>query len=165
MKPWFLAGSHSKDYISGIDAAVTHKERKAAHLRCQVDEPGGFGTLMQSFKADQYRNKRMRFSATVKSESVTEWAGLWMRIDDDDGKLLKFDNMEDRSIKGDTDWQGYQVVLDIPLGGSSVHFGILLSGKGQVWLSDVRFEEAPNEPTTGKGKLPDEPSNLDFLKE
>src|SRR5258705_36302 len=144
MKSWFLAGSHAKDYIDGIDTAVTYKEMKAAHLRCQVGEPGGFGTLMQSFKADRYLNKRMRFSAAVKSEGVTGWAGLWMWVDDDDGKLLKFDNMEDRSIKEDTDWKRYQVVLDIPLKGSSVHFGIVLSGEGQVWLSDVRFEEAPN---------------------
>ncbi len=105
----------------------------------------------------------MRFSAVVKSKGVTDWSGLWMRIDDDDDKLLEFDNMGDRPIKGDTDWQRYQVVLDLPLKSISIHFGILLSGKGQVWLSDVCFEEAPNEPTTSKKKvLPDEPANLDF---
>jgi len=164
MKHWFLAGSHPKDYINGIDATVTYEGKKVVHLRCQVDEPGGFGTLMQSFKADRYCNKRMRFSAAVRSEGVTEWAGLWMRIDGDDGKSLEFDNMQERSIKGDTDWQRYQVVLDIPLKGSSVHFGILLAGRGQVWLSDVIFEESPNEPTTTTG-LPDEPTNLDFSME
>jgi hypothetical protein len=166
MKHWILAGSHPKDYVDGIDAAITYEEKKAAHLRCQVDEPGGFGTLMQSFKADHYHNKRMRFSAAVKSEGVTEWAGLWMRVDGDDTKSLEFDNMQERPIKGDTDWQRYQVVLDVPLKGISVHFGILLAGKGQVWLSDVRFEDAPNEPTTSYGKqLLDEPLNLDFSEE
>ena len=166
MKTWFLAGSHPNDYTDAIDNAVTYEGKKAAHLRCTVDEPGGFGTLMQSFKADQYRNKRMRFSGAVKSEGVTNWAGLWMRVDDDDAKLLEFDNMQERSIEGDTDWQRYPVVLDIPLKGDSIHFGILLDGKGQVWLSDVRFEEAPNEPITGRKKqLPDEPGNLDFSNE
>ena len=166
MKDWFMSGSHPKDYLNVIDDAVTYEGKKAARLRCKVDEPGGFGTLMQSFKANKYRDKRMRFSGVVKSEGVTDSAGLWMRVDDDDSKLLEFDNMQERSIKGDTDWQRYPVVLDIPPKGDSVHFGILLVGKGQVWLSDVRFEEAPNEATTGREKqLPDEPGNLDFSKE
>jgi len=36
------------------------------------------------FKADDYRNKRMRLSAAVKSEGIEDWAGLWMRIDGPD---------------------------------------------------------------------------------
>lgn len=165
MQDWFMAGSHPKDYTHGIDTVITYEGKKAAHLRCQVDEPGGFGTLMQSFKADNFHNKRMRFSAVVKSEGVANWAGLWMRIDGNDrGESLEFDNMQERPIEGNTDWKKYQVVLDVPPKGASVHLGILLDGKGQVWLSDVHFEEAPNEPTTGK-RLPDGPGNLDFSKE
>ena len=168
MQDWFMAGSHPEDYIHGIDTAIAlnYEGKKVAHLRCRVDEPvNGFGTLMQSFKADNYHNKRMCFSAVVKSEGVTKWAGLWMRIDGNDGgKSLEFDNMQERPIKGDTDWKKYQVVLDVPLKSASIHFGTLLDGKGQAWLSDVHFEEAPNEPTTGK-TLPDGPANLDFSKE
>jgi hypothetical protein len=67
------------------------------------------------FKADAYRNKRMRFAAVVKSESVAVWTGLWIRIDGpEDGKALGFDNMLNRPIHGTTDWQKCEVVLDVP---------------------------------------------------
>jgi hypothetical protein len=73
----------------------------------------------------------MRFTAVVKSEDLSEWAGLWMRVDDKKGETLGFDNMERRAIKGSTDWQRHQVVLDVPEESASVNFGILLSGKGR----------------------------------
>jgi len=80
-----------------------------AYLRLIVD-----GTWMQSFKSNRYRNKCMRFTAVVKSEDVSPWAGLWMHIDGQGkGKILCFDNMNNRLVKG-SDWQRHQVVLDVP---------------------------------------------------
>jgi AraC family transcriptional regulator len=117
--------------------------------------------LMQNFKSHRYRGKRVRFSAVVKSENISSWAGLWMRVDGDKGEILRFDNMEKRSIKGTTDWGRHHVVLDVPEESTGIFFGILLDGTGQVWLSGVQFEEAPNEPTTDSVER-DEPGNLDF---
>lgn len=163
MKCWFLAGASPKDYAVGIDDAVSYDGKKAAYLRSVVEKPSEFGTLMQNFKANRYLNKRMRFAAAVKSEDVGGWAGLWMRIDGGEKKdSLRFDNMQKRAIKGSTDWQRYQVVLDIPEESTGIFFGILMDGKGQVWLSDVQFEEAPNEPTTDLDGGQEEPGNLDF---
>jgi hypothetical protein len=49
----------------------------------------------------------------MKSEEVTGWAGLWMRVDK--GKeVVAIDNMQGRAIKGTTSWQRYEVVLDVP---------------------------------------------------
>src|SRR5215471_2565906 len=164
MKCWFLA-NRPKDYVIGIDDTISNNGMKAAYLRSAVDQPSAFGTMMQTFKSVRYRNKRMRFSAVVKSEDVAEWAGLWMRIDGEKGETLRFDNMEKRSIKGTTDWQKYQVVLDVPEESVAIFFGILLDGKGQVWISDVQFEEAPNEPTTDSETTAEEPGSLDFSED
>lgn len=79
------------------------------------------------FKADSYRGKRMSFSAVVKSADVENWAGLWMRIDGPFERSLGFDNMQNRSIKGTTNWQKYGVVLDVPMESINIAFGILLS--------------------------------------
>jgi len=166
MKHWILNGSQPKEYIIGIDDTVSYDGAKAAYLRSKVDVPTGFGTLMQSFKSNRYRNKRMRFTAVVKSEDVGEWAGLWMRVDGQGkGESLRFDNMQGRPIKGSTDWQRYQVVLDVPEESTGIAFGILLDGKGKVWISGVLFDEAPNEPTTDldlESSRAEEPKNLDF---
>jgi hypothetical protein len=169
MESWFMAGSHPKDYALGIDTSTTYNGKNSGYLKAAVAAPAGFGTLMQMFKADANRNKRMRFSAFVKAEGVDDWAGLWMRIDGPDrSEDLGFDNMQDRPIKGTSDWQKYEIVLDVPQESVHIAFGVLLCGKGQVWLSDVRFEEVGSDvPVTAISRekvYPDQPGNLDFLQ-
>lgn len=96
---------------------------------------------MQSFRADLYVTQRLRMTAYAKSEAVEDWAGLWMRVDGPKpNKSLSFDNMQGRPIKGTTEWQEYQIVLEVPIESVNIAFGILLSGTGQVWVDDFRFE-------------------------
>jgi hypothetical protein len=169
MKSWFMAGSEPRDYELGIDTNAARNGKNSGYLKAKGDQPRGFGTMMQMFKANDYLNKRMHFSAYVKSEGIEAWAGLWMRIDGPEQRLLGFDNMQNRPIKGTTDWQKYDVVLDVPPESVNIAFGILLEGKGQAWLSDVQFEEVgPDVSTTsleGHGELPDTPGNLDFAED
>jgi TIR domain len=162
MKSWFIAGSHPRDYEQGIDSSVTYSGKSSGYLKAKMAQPRGFSTLMQIFKADYYRNKRMRLSAAVKSEGLEDWAGLWMRIDGPGRKSLGFDNMKSRPIKGTTDWQKYEVVLDVPQESVSIAFGILLRGKGQAWLSDLQFGEVQADVPVTSIEYPDQPENLDF---
>jgi hypothetical protein len=166
---WFMAGSKPAAYDTGIDQQEAYNGHPSAYLKSNQAAIDGFGTLMQQFKADQYQGKRVRFSAFVKSEAIQDWAGLWMRVDKGSGqstKTLAFDNMQDRSIKGTTGWQNYEVVLDVPEDATGIFFGILLSKTGSVWLNTANFEVVPTSiPTTGKSPaLPDAPKNLDFQK-
>jgi hypothetical protein len=163
---WFIAGSKPADYEAGIDASAAYEGHASAVLKAKKPAAEGFGTLMQDFRADHYLGKRVRFSALVKTDGVQDWAGLWMRVDKGPQQLA-FDNMQGRSIKGTTNWQRYDVVLDVPQDATGIFFGVLLSGPGAVWLNDAKFEiVGPNVPTTGMGaaQKPYEPVNLDFEK-
>ena len=112
MESWFLVGSHAQDFEAGLDPTTPYQGKNSGYIKSIVEELKGFGTLMQMFKADAYRNKRMRFAAVVKSRGLEIGAGLWMRIDGpEDGKALGFDNMMNRGIQGTTNWQRYEVVL------------------------------------------------------
>jgi len=167
MERWFMAGDHPKDYELGVDQAVVYDGKTSAYIRCVVEKPEGFGTMMQSFNADAYRGKRMRFSAVVKSEDIIGWAGLWIRVDGPvRNEYLRFDNMRNRSVKGTTGWQRCEVVTDVPAESTSICFGILLHGSGHAWLSDVRFEEVDDKVlVTASAKsvrYADKPGNLDF---
>jgi len=87
-----------------------------------------------------------------------------MRIDKETTQLA-FDNMENRAIKGTTDWQKYDVVLDVPKDATGIFFGILLSETGEVWISNASFEVVGSDvPTSGAGvpRMPVEPTNLSF---
>ena len=75
---------------------------------------------------------------------------FWMRVDGDGGHILRFDNMGDRPIKGTCDARRYEIVLDVPVESVGISFGVQLIGRGEVWLSDVRFEVVGmNVKTTG----------------
>jgi hypothetical protein len=134
-----------------------------------VEKPQGFGTLMQMTQVGQYSGRRVRFSGFVKSDKVTQWAGLWFRVDGPNpNQQLSFDNMQDRPIKGTTDWTRYEIVLDVPGEAQRLAFGILLAGGGQVWMDELKFEVVQTTvKSTNMGGLPPAPaapSNLNFEK-
>ncbi len=166
-KGWILAGAAPADYETGVDRKVSHSGRASGFLRAK-EMPSKFGTLMQMFKADAYHGKRVRLSAWVKAQQVAGWAGVWMRVDGDDGKSTAFDNMQNRPIKGTSGWTKYEVVLDVADKATAIAFGILLDGAGAVWIDEVRFEVVDRSvPTTGFGgsSRSAAPENLDFEEE
>ena len=165
-KGWFRAGNRPGDYEMSLDHSVVHSGKASAYLKSIVSEAPGFGTLMQTFKADTFCGKRIRLSGCVRSKDVTDWAGLWMRVDGSQKEMLAFDNMQNRPVKGTTDWTKYEIVLDVPNQAQEVAFGLLLSGRGQVWMDDLNFEVVGKDvPTTGEklaqGALT-APANLNF---
>ncbi|HKF75370.1 MAG TPA: RNA polymerase sigma factor [Candidatus Dormibacteraeota bacterium] len=161
---WFMAGSHPHQYRSEVAADAYHGGRAARLMFSSQDPPAGFGTLMQTIRSDRYLNRRVRLSAMVRTQDVDGWLGLWMRVDGQSaGRSLAFDNMQPRAIKGTTDWHRYDVVLDVAPEATAIAFGVLLSGRGEGWIADMRFEEVGLDvPTTGRGDWPDQPQNLDF---
>ncbi len=163
---WIAAGMAPRDYDMGIDRTVLHEGKKSAFLRAKTERPAGFGTLMQMFKADQYRGKRVRLTAFVRADRVAEWAGLWMRIDGKGDAPLAFDNMQNRPIKGTRSFSRHDVVLDVARDASAIAFGILLDGAGGVWMSGLRLEvvdaSVPTTDLLGAGQKGDGPKNLDF---
>lgn len=157
---WFLAGSKPANYDTGLDPASSFAGFPSAYLKSKGDSQDGFGTLMQGFAATNYLGKRIRLSAYVKSQDVTRSAGLWMRVDGkgEQAKVLSFDNMGDRPIKGTTGWQRYEVVLDVPDSAVDIAFGMLLNGPGEIWLNSADIESVSTSvPITSH--TPSAPSN------
>ncbi|AIQ38928.1 AraC family transcriptional regulator [Paenibacillus sp. FSL R7-0297] len=166
LKGWTVTGLNGEDYEVTVDKSEVHMGKASARLQSIKARENGFVTLMQIFSAEAYLGKRLKLSAFVKPQHINGWAGLWMRIDAENGEMLKFDNMQSRPIKGSEDWNQYNVILDIPKESSAIAFGILLSGAGKVWVDQFRFEVVDAKvPTTDEGvedSLPPEPVNLDF---
>jgi hypothetical protein len=163
---WHIAGSNPENYETGVDSQAKRNGFPIAYLKSKASATVGFGTLMQSFSASKYAGQRIRLSASVKSDEVSDWAGLWMRVDVNSRPFV-IDNMQNRAIKGSLDWREYQVVLDVPKDATNVAFGILLSKSGMVWLNNVRFEIVSIEvPVTAKPSFatptPEDPVNLNF---
>lgn len=164
---WIKAGDAPSKYEVGTDLRAQHEGRASGYIRSTMSVTGGFGTLMQTSSADDYRGKRVRMSGWAMTAEVGQWAGLWMRVDGKERhEMLGFDNMQSRPIKGTTPWTRYAIVLDVPKEAEEIAYGILLEGAGEAWLDDLTFEVVDQSvPVTGKDagySPPRAPTNLGF---
>jgi AraC-like DNA-binding protein len=167
LKGWNVSGSHPFNYKMGIDRETFHKGRASGFLKSATAESKEeFATMMQQFKAENYLGKRMKLSGFLKSKDVDGFCGLWMRVDNALHDVLQFDNMGNRPIVNDTEWNHYYIVLDVPENSAIISFGVLLSGRGKVWIDELDFEEVNiDTPTTNIDygcDLLDGPANLSF---
>jgi hypothetical protein len=165
-KGWFSAGSKPTEYEMGLDKSVFQNGNSCAYLKSKEPKNNEFGTLMQIITSENYIGKRLRLTGYIKSEAVDGWSGMWMRIDGEANQQLGFDNMQDRAIKGTTDWKKYDIVLDVPTGSKDIAYGVLLGGKGKVWFDNLKMEEVDkNIPVTNmikESQYPKQPVNLDL---
>ncbi len=161
---WFKTGSKSKSYEIGLNSSESKTGKKCAYIKSIEDEIKGFGTIMQSCDAKNYLGKQIKMTGYVKTENVENWSGMWLRVDSKyGGKYLSFDNMHDRPIKGDTDWVKCEIILNVPKESSTLNFGVLLNGTGEVYFDRLSFEILGDITTeTSKKKIPEKPSNIDF---
>jgi hypothetical protein len=95
---------------------------------------------------------------------VSGWAGLWLRVDLPEQRMGEFDNMQDRPIRATSEWAKYEVVLDAAPDAQDLAFGVLIDGKGAVWIDDVALEVVDaSVAKTGIGRhYGAGPVNLDF---
>jgi hypothetical protein len=157
--PWTISGPAASKFVAGVDQSGD--TRGAKFIRNVSDDASVWGSLTQGISAQNYRGQRIRFSARIRTENVTNWAGLWMSVSRA-GKTVGFYNSFDRPIKGTTDWQQRSVVLDVPTDADVIGFGVIDSGKGQVWIDSLSLEpvgqSVPVDHQPGSAQLPLKPS-------
>jgi hypothetical protein len=164
---WFKAGSSPESYEIGIEND-TDRGGKVAFLKSKEKSIKGFGTLMQNFVPKEYLGKKVKLTAFIKANEVSDWAGMWMRIDGEQNgknsnKTLGFDNMQDRPLKGTIGWKKYEIILKVPENAINLAYGVLISKTGSVWMDDIQFEIVSDEiKTTGSEGTLEKPTNTKF---
>jgi hypothetical protein len=136
--PWQLAGKDPKKFAAGVDQADGVKGAKFV-----VNTSGdgkAWAALTQVISAQNYAGQRIRFRARVRTQDVSDWAGLWMRVDSQSRHGAAFYNSHDKPIRGTSDWQERSVVLDVPQDATVIAFGVIDSGKGQVWIDQLTLD-------------------------
>lgn len=165
---WFKSGTEPQDYLIGIDRNMSENGGSSAYIKSKELKPSGSCELVQEIKADNYRGERVRLTGYAKTKFITYWAGLFMTIEDAMGRIMTFDNMQNRPIVGSSDWIKYEIVLDVPQNASRILFGVSLHGKGEIWSDNFKLLVVnKNVPLTDmSGKLPTAlyPDNMNFEK-
>jgi hypothetical protein len=135
---WFTAGSAPEAYTAlGDPTGAGAISFVFASATASSDQ---FGTEMISVDPTPYLGRRVRLAATVSAVGVSGWAGLWMRVDGANAKVLAFDNMQDRAITGTAAAARYSVVLDVAPAATGLSYGVLLAGQGAITLGAVSLE-------------------------
>jgi hypothetical protein len=143
---WILSGARAASYEIGEDTSEGGSKKIPRFIRYTSGDASSFGTLMQQISAKNYAGKRVRFQALVKTRDVNLWAGLWMSaLRSPQEPPTAFYNSHDKPIAGTTDWQLRSVTLDIPEDATTLNFGVINSGRGQVWIDELSLEVVGKE--------------------
>jgi hypothetical protein len=99
-KRWSTGGEGYE--VTVVDAPTYDGDRSLAMRHVSGT---GFGVATSVFPLEDARSRRLKLIGYIRTQNVTTdgWAGLWMRVDGSDGRLLAFDNMSDRPVRGNSD--------------------------------------------------------------
>jgi hypothetical protein len=137
----------SRDYSAAADDGC-------AVLSSAVPRPAGSAALLQAIFADDYRGATVVFRGDIRTEPLTEQAGLrleilrhWWRV----GRAR-----EDHGITvsgGRPQWTSLEITAPIPEDADMIRFGIALSGPGRVWLRHPELGRAvPDDADPGNAE-------------
>lgn len=138
---WGLTGTRPDAYEVRCDDVFTDCAIPILRTRAFKSEPFGMGSLTHQESAETWRGRRVELRAELRGGSIDGWGGLWMRVDGPEGKVLAFDNMQNRPLRGTSSFQWYSVVLDVPAEAERITFGVLLHGPGAVFIRELAFGE------------------------
>ncbi len=119
------------------DDKIVHRGKWAARLERDASSPDRFSTITLGIPID-FTGASIEFRGFLKTEGVTDFAGLWMR-EDRDGAVVAFDNMQNKQLKGTHDWTEYSITLPISPDAKELYFGVLSSGTGKTWVDDLQL--------------------------
>lgn len=141
-------GPSQHAYAIGIDAKELYQGKRVMSVKSmQKTQLFDYGSGSQALSAFGYAGKRLRFSALVKAEGLDNWAGVWMG-DIESGRQEFFGKVMPHgagyalpAAGAQPYWQPLSVVVDLPADAKLFQYGVVLAGNGQVWATDLKFEE------------------------
>jgi serine/threonine protein kinase len=116
------------------DNGVVHSGRWSARIDRGTDSPGEFSALTSTFPV-RFGGHQIELRGYLRSEKVDSFAGLWLREDSAEGKMLSLKHS--RHLRGTTPWSEYRVSLPLDERTDSLAFGVISVGNGQTWADDL----------------------------
>ena len=140
-KGWLVKFSEAqnKAYQISLDSTIK-QDGKYSILLEKKGSQSSFGVITHPI-TQVFEGRTIELKAYLKTEGVsTGYAGLYMRINDENSKMIAFDNMGTRGVKGTTDWKQYSIKLDYNSEEvKTLYIGGLLSGDGKAWFDNFEI--------------------------
>jgi C-terminal processing protease CtpA/Prc len=120
-----------------VDDKIVHSGKWAVRLERDASSANTFSTITIGIPVD-FTGTSVELRGFLKTENVSEFAGLWMR-EDGDGGAVAFDNMESRHLKATHEWTEYSIALPLHSEAKQLVFGVLVAGTGKTWADDLQL--------------------------
>lgn len=186
LEPWKVIDQQYA-YRAAVDTAIVHGGTASGHVTALGATATVSMFVSQGVRADEFRGKRVRFSAWLRARNAGMSAGmgavLFMRAEGSGVALASY-STGNRPVGGNAEWTKKQIVLDIPAGTVGITFGFGMGGPGEMWMDDATLEVVdadvplsrpptrPPAPDRARARqldkmyaaLPTKPVNMDFEK-
>lgn len=130
----WIASSSPTYKVKTDSQTVQHGKYALSIERIKNSEDYGVSNFLVN---PTFGGKKLVLTGYVKTEDVTGYAALWIRIDGKSG-TMSIDNMENRGIKGTTGWTQYTLKLDYDAEeATQIYLGGLLTGGGKMWMDNL----------------------------
>ncbi len=145
---WTFRGGPSQNFDWGIETNMVYQGKPCFFLKTKEGASFGKGVLQQAFEAYEYRGKRLRLSGFLKTEQIESsptWepfkGGITLGLQIEGvNEMLRRVSAREHPLQGTHDWTRHELEVDVPQTSISVGLGLVFTGRGQVWLSDVQLE-------------------------
>jgi C-terminal processing protease CtpA/Prc len=119
------------------DDKIVHSGQWSVRLERNAQSGGELSVIRRSISWEFSANF-IEMRGFLRTESVTGYAGLWMR-QDNDREMLSLENMASQQLKGTHDWAEYKITLPVNKETRSLVFGFLMAGTGKAWVDDLQI--------------------------
>jgi C-terminal processing protease CtpA/Prc len=134
-----------------LDDQVVHSGHWAVRVERTADSPNPFSGINKVFPMD-VKGTTIVLRGFIRTEDVSNYTALWMREDGDSaqGGSLAFATLQDKQIRGTTDWTEYSISVPVHAEAKQLFIGFFVAGSGKGWVDDLQllvdgkpFWEAP----------------------
>jgi serine/threonine protein kinase len=129
---WTANETRPREYRVGLDHRMVRDGKPSLFLRSLAARPAGQIIVFQRFDARNYRGKRIRLSAFLRSEAAMQRAVLGLNVS---GQVNRAE------VSGTTGWKRRELVSDVPASADWIQLLVTLEGAGTVWANELNFEE------------------------
>lgn len=135
VEEWWL--NSAEEYDFAIDSLKSPNGNSSIILYSAVQWPKESCFICKTCSPENYRDRKVTYSAWLKTELLSASVQLWIRVDTEDqiSRPGCFDNMYETRIKTSTDWQEISLTVHVPKDSTKIVYGAILSGAGKAWIS------------------------------
>ena len=134
--------SQNDGYITQLDSSTVQKGKYSISISKvgSGQDTTHYGMCTYSLPAI-FKGKTIKLTCYIKTENVSNGtAGMWLRVNDKNTKVLSFSKSDNESIKGTTPWKEYEIELPYDdMNASFIDIGAFLTGNGKMWADNFHL--------------------------